>query len=219
MENLELIAEVRADRSRGSLRRARKAGRIPATIYGESGNAALYLDDKKLRAVLRRIAGGAAIVSVKVRGESRNSVVADFQRDPIGDGIVHVDFHEISMAKKMHANLPVILVGADECIGVKAENAILDLVSHSLEIRCMPMDLPSGFHVDVSKLHAGEAIHVKDLAVGDGVEFAAPPDHVIVICSAMKTGGESEAAAADGAAASPAPAPVAGAKDGGKAKS
>jgi large subunit ribosomal protein L25 len=201
MEKLELMSEVRADRKRGSLRRARKIGRIPAVVYGESGSEALYLDDRQLRSVLRRISGGAAIVAVNVRGMERHSVIVDYQRDPLSDAIIHVDLHEISMTKKMHANLPVVLVGADECIGVKSENAVLELVSHNLEVKCLPKDLPNGCHVDVSKLHAGESIHVKDLPQLDGVEFTANPDHVIVICASMDKATEENAAEADSAEA------------------
>jgi large subunit ribosomal protein L25 len=204
MEKLELMSEVRADRKRGSLRRARKIGRVPAVIYGESGSEALYLDDRQLRAALRKMAGGAAIVAVKVRGKERHSVIADCQRDSLSDAIVHVDLHEVSMTKKMHANLHVILVGSDECVGVKSENAVLELVSHTLEIKCLPNDLPNGCHVDVSKLHAGESIHVKDLPQIDGVEFTANPDHVVVICAAADAAAQDDeggdAAAADGPA-------------------
>jgi large subunit ribosomal protein L25 len=219
MEKLELMSEVRADRKRGSLRRARKVGRVPAVVYGESGNEALYVDDRQLRAVLRRVAGGAAIVAVNVRGVERHSIVVDYQRDTLSDAILHVDFHEISMTKKMHANLPVVLVGADDCIGVKSENAVLELVSHSLEIRCLPKDLPSGFRVDVSTLHVGQSIHVKDLQQIDGVEFIAHPDHVVVICASMEdesdesSGDADSAAGGDSATAAPA-----AAKDGARGK-
>ena len=223
MEKLELMSEVRADRKRGSLRRARKAGRVPAVVYGESGSEALYLDDVQLRTVLRRIAGGAAIVSVSVRGVERHSVVVDYQRDPLTDAILHVDFHEISMTKKMHANLPVVMIGADECVGVKSENAVLDLVSHSLEIRCLPKDLPNGCHVDVSKLHAGQSIHVKDIPPMEGVEFTAHPDHVVISCASVddaESTDNTESAGGDGATSTAAPATAnAAAKDGGKGKS
>ncbi|MDR0679343.1 MAG: 50S ribosomal protein L25 [Puniceicoccales bacterium] len=201
MEKLGLVTEMRKDRRRGELRRARKAGRVPAVVYGESGNAALYVDGKELRVVLRRIAGGAAIVTLSMGEKKERSVVlAEVQRDPIDDGVLHVDFHEVSMKKKMHAHIPVALIGQEECVGVKAEGGVLEFLTHGLEVRCLPKDLPSGYVLDVSQLQVGQIVHVKDLKPLDGVEFLGSPDLVIAMCAAPKTQTEEKAssAAADG---------------------
>ncbi|MDR0340072.1 MAG: 50S ribosomal protein L25 [Puniceicoccales bacterium] len=191
MEELELAAEIRKDRQRGGLRRARKAGRIPAVTYGESGNAAIYVHDKELSAVLRRIAGGAAIVTLSMGNEKeRFVIIGEVQRDPISDSVLHVDFHEVSMKKKMHAHIPVTLIGQEECVGVKAEGGVLEFLTHGLEVRCSPKELPSGYVLDVSQLQVGQIIHVKDLKPLDGVEFLGSPDLVIAMCAAPKTQAE-----------------------------
>jgi large subunit ribosomal protein L25 len=186
------------------MRRARKQGKIPGVLYGESGNFPIYFADGELRSALRRISGGAALISLDVGGKERLSVLADCQRNCIVDSLVHVDFHEVSMRKKMHAHVPVALFGAEECAGVKTENGVLEFLCHSLEVRCLPKDLPAGCSVDISGLHVGQIVHVRDLPPMDGVEFLGSPDLVIVVCSAMKVQEESTAGtAAESANAAP----------------
>jgi large subunit ribosomal protein L25 len=208
MERQVLEAVERRETGRNALRRARKEGKIPGIIYGESGNWPVYLDSVPLRSYLRHAVGGAAIVDLRLDGREHPSLLAECQRDPLRDTLLHVDFHEISMKKKMHAHVPVTLVGVEECIGVKAENGVLEFLSHGLEIRCLPQDLPAEYVVDVARLHVGQIVHVKDLAPLDGVEFLGSPDQVIVVCGAMKVGegaGPAGEESADGETGTPAP--------------
>ncbi|MDR2664179.1 MAG: 50S ribosomal protein L25 [Puniceicoccales bacterium] len=214
---MELLTEVRRDRRRGELRRARKAGRVPAVAYGESGSEALYVDGVELRSVLRRIAGGAAIVTLTIEGKGRSAVLAEVQRDPIDDSIIHVDFHEVSMKKKMHAHIPVSLAGAEECVGVKADGGVLEFLTHVLEIRCLPNDLPSGYVLDVSQLQVGQIVHVRDLKPIDGVEFLGSPDLVIAICAAPKTQAEESTPNVAGGEVAPEAVPAKEPKEKGKA--
>ncbi|MDR2576611.1 MAG: 50S ribosomal protein L25 [Puniceicoccales bacterium] len=201
MEKVQLKASKRAKLGRGAARRGRKAGQIPGVVYaaGEVGGIPLCFDDVELRAALRRISGGATIVDLDIDGQKRPALLAECQRDPISDKLIHVDFHGISMKKKMHAHLPVTLVGVDDCVGVKAENGILEFLCHSFEIRCLPGDLPTGCSVDVSQLHVGQIIHVRDLPPIEGVKVLSSPDLVIAACSAMKASQEGTGEAATAA--------------------
>jgi large subunit ribosomal protein L25 len=205
MEGVRLAAKLRKETGRGAVRRARKAGQVPGVVYGESGSWPIYLKDSELRSVLKGILGSAAIVHLVLDGEREvPSVVADYQRHPLNDGLLHVDFHEVAMRKKMHAHVPVRILGLEECVGVKLEAGVFEFLSHSLEVRCLPKDLPAECAVDVSGLHVGQIIHVRDLPALDGVEFLGSPDQVIASCNIMKAAieagsGEAAVEKADGA--------------------
>jgi large subunit ribosomal protein L25 len=187
MEELKLAARRREGRGRNCSSRERRQGSIPGVVYGESGSLPLLFDGQELRATLRQVVGRAAIVRLDLDGaETRSAVVADYQRHPIRDTLLHVDFHEVSLKKKMCAHIPVHPIGADECVGVKQENGIFEVVTHTVEVRCLPGDLPSACTVDVSRLHVGQKITVGDLPATEGVEFMSHAELVIVSCTAAK---------------------------------
>jgi large subunit ribosomal protein L25 len=199
MKQLTLTAKKRDAIGRGDVRRMRKSGVIPGVVYGESGNLPLAFDGKELRTALRQIAGCAALVSLAIDGgnESRPAILAESQRNPLTDEILHVDFHEISMKRKMTAHIPVRLEGVDECIGVREESGVFEFLTHNIGIRCLPQNLPSEYVLNVAELHVKHAIHIKDMQAVDDVEFIDALDLVIVACSEMKAakGSATEAAA------------------------
>jgi large subunit ribosomal protein L25 len=188
MRQITLAAKNRTDLGRGQVRRMRKSGEIPGVVYGESGSLPLSFCAKELRSALHQISGNAALVSLTIAGESdiRPSILAESQRNPLTDEILHVDFHEISMHRKMTAHIPVHLDGVDECIGVREESGVFEFHTHEIAVRCLPQNLPSECAISVAELHVKHAIHVKDLPSMDGVEFVDAPDLVIAACSEMK---------------------------------
>jgi large subunit ribosomal protein L25 len=204
MEELKLAARRRE--GRGKTGKERRRGFIPGVVYGESGAVPLLFDGQELRATLRRVVGRAAIVTLDLEGEeTRPAVVADYQRHPIRDTLLHVDFHEVSLKKKMHAHIPVHAAGVEECVGVKQENGIFEVVTHAVEVRCLPQDLPSTCTVDVSGLRVGQKITVGDLPPLAGVEFVSHAELVIVSCSAAQKEEKGQEEAAPAAATKEAP--------------
>ncbi|MDR2030461.1 MAG: 50S ribosomal protein L25 [Puniceicoccales bacterium] len=200
MEALKLVARRREKTGRNRSGRERRLGFVPGVVYGESGPLPLVFDGRELRSVLRRVMGRAAIVTLELESGQRHAVVADHQRHPIRDTLLHVDFHEVSLEKKMHAHVPIRTVGVDECEGVKQENGILEFVTHVVEVRCLPADLPSECTVDVTTLRLRQKITVADLVPPSGVEFISHADLVIVACAAAQDKQEETETAASGEA-------------------
>jgi large subunit ribosomal protein L25 len=91
-----------------------------------------------------------------------------------------VDLHEVSADQEMETEVTVHVVG--DCIGVRVEFGILETVSHEVGVRCLPKDLPSFIEVDVSDLHVGGSIHVRELPQLPGVKFTDDPDRPVVAC-------------------------------------
>ncbi|MDR1437677.1 MAG: 50S ribosomal protein L25 [Puniceicoccales bacterium] len=183
MKQLALVAKKRCLTGSGDARRRRKEGWIPGIIYGDSGSLPILFGAKDLRVALKQMSGSAAIVSIAIDGyESRSAILAEFQKNPLTDEILHVDFHEVSLTKKMLVHIPIRLTGVNECIGAREEGGVFECVTHTLSIRCVARDMPSEYVVDVSGLRLGQTIHIKDLEKLDRVEFVDPADQVIAAC-------------------------------------
>lgn len=195
MKQLKLVAKKRTTTGRHEASRARKQHLIPGIVYGDSGSLPLFFEDRALRNILQKTVGHATLIELEIEGEEpRLSVLAEFQRHPIKDGLLHIDFHEVSPRKKMSAHIPVRLIGAEECIGTRLENGVLEFPTHQLEIRCLPKNLPEELVIDISDLHTNKTIHIKELKEIPGVEFSGSPELTIVSCSEMKVVNEVEMA-------------------------
>jgi large subunit ribosomal protein L25 len=209
MKQIKLPVQLRAKIGRMPSRHLRTAGLIPAVVYGKSGVRHLTVREPDFRTMMRAISGTAAIVEIaEGEGASMLSLLQEIQRDPRTDRFVHVDFKEVSANEQMNATVPVHVIG--EAIGVKMENGIIEVSRHEIDVKCLPKDLPDFITVDVSALHAGDSIHVRDLKPIEGVIFDEHADEVIAACviptveeeeaPATAVAVEGEAAPADGAA-------------------
>lgn len=186
MKQFRLNVQNRSETGRGPMRRLRASGRIPAVIYGESGSRALSMDEPEFRMMMRKAAGSAALIEVSDdAGAQTLSVIQTIERDPVTDKFVHVDFHEVSASKPMHAHIPVHVEGT--AYGVKNENAVLETQLHEVDVECLPKNLPEFIRVDVTDLHAGDSVHIRDLEAIDGVSYLGESDAVVVACAGKST--------------------------------
>jgi large subunit ribosomal protein L25 len=213
MKQVKLSVENREAVGRGPVRRLRAAGRIPAVIYGPSGNRPLSIAEPEFRMFMRKAAGTAALIQVSDdKGATTLSVLQHVDRDPVTDRFTHVDFHEVAANKPMTAHIPVHVEGT--AYGVKNEDGLIEVQHHAIDVQCLPKDLPEFIEVDVTGLHAGEAIHVGDLSAIEGVTFLWEPDVVIVSCVGASTGAAKAVAADDAAEEEPGEAEAAEGEEG-----
>ena len=175
--NLSLAAKTRIERGKNESRRLRAAGLIPATVYGGGLESAATTIVNREFAALLRTHGRNKIFTLNVDGATTPVKIADLQLDPIKGTILHADLMRISLTEKSKFNVPIKIVGESEA--VKLGSGILDVVSHSLEVRCLPADLPAVIEVDVSHLGIGDHMSVKELNLGDQIEILDDPDDVI----------------------------------------
>ncbi len=206
MKLLKLPVHARDKSGRGPSRRLRMAGQIPAVVYGKSGVRHLTINEPEFRLLMRAVAGTAALVEISEKsGTPTLSLLQEVQRDSRTDRFVHIDLREVSANEPMRASVPVRVVG--ESVGVKLESGIIEVSRHDLYVKCLPKDLPDIIWVDVTELHAGHSIHVRDLKAIPGVTFADRADEVVVACVVPTVEEEPVAAdaavAADGTAAAP----------------
>jgi len=197
--SFELTAESRTDMGKGASRRLRRAGKVPAIIYGGNKDPeALTLSHNELLRNLEHEAFYSHILTVKTGGGTSSAILRDLQRHPSKPVILHVDLQRVSAGEKLKTQVPLHIIGEDKCPGVKAGG----LVSHEqteVEVECLPKDLPEFIEVDISGLEVGDTLHLSDLQIPEGVtllELVRGEDHDLGVVSihAKRGGGEEEAA-------------------------
>lgn len=212
MATMTLNAQRRDVGRKGPSRRLRAEGRIPGVLYGHATEALpVSVPTAEFLGLLRR-RSGTVIIELKLEGADggdRLAVIREIQRDPVDGSILHLDFQRISLQEKVHVQVPVLAVGIAP--GVKDEGGILEHPLRHLDIKCLPNRIPEHIELDVSGLHIGHSLHVRDLVLDrTEIEVLSEPDMVVLTVSApriVKSDVElaAEAAAAAAAAAAPEP--------------
>lgn len=196
---LDLTAQPRTVSGTGAVNRLRKSGLTPAVVYGSKVAAAnVQVDTKTFSKILQGSASDNILVSLKLATGEQLALVQEVQHDHLRGGITHVDFHAIAYDEEIHAEVPVEIVG--EAPGLKF-GGLVEAIHHTLEVRCLPKDLPERITVDVSSLELNKSIHVSEVKLPEGVRAKLAGDVVVVMCVEPKVEAEPEPAAAAAAAA------------------
>ena len=190
MDNKTLSAEIRTELKKSGAKQIRKSGRIPAVIYGHSEALSISVDDREFTRKFEKISENT-IITLNVGKDSYDVLVKDFQDDILTQKIMHIDFYEIEKGKALKTNVPVHIEGTAK--GVR-EGGVLEVRLHELEVECLPKDIPETIVIDVAELESGEAIHVGDVAVPEGVKVLNMAEQTVVSVTTVKA----EVAAVEG---------------------
>jgi large subunit ribosomal protein L25 len=207
--SFELNAEPRNDMGKGASRRLRRAGQVPAILYGgDQQPQSLTLNHNQLLRSLEHEAFYSHILSVKVGATETRAVLRDLQRHPSKPYILHVDLLRVSATEKLRMHVPLHFMGEDIAPGVKLGGGMVMHELIEVEVECLPQNLPEFIEVDVSGLEVGDSLHLSDLKMPEGVmlvELARGEDHDLGVVSihARRGGGDEEEAAAPSAEGGP----------------
>lgn len=198
-KSIQLKAELRSGAGTTAAKAVRKAGKVPATIYGRHhAPQNLQLDAHTLALALGKTTGEHVLVNLEIAGgKSTLALIQDVQHHALKRHILHLDFHALKEDELMHTTVPVIAFGEPE--GVKSGGGLLEQLIRSLEVECLPKDLPESFIVDVAALNVGDGIHVNQLALPAGVTTRVNGEALVFHCAAPTVEAE-PAPAAEGAA-------------------
>ena len=167
--SFELTAEPRSDTGKGASRRLRRTGKVPAIIYGGGKDPeSLTLSQNEIIRNLEHEAFYSHILTIKVGASETQAILRDLQRHPSKPTVMHMDLQRVSATEKLKTHAPLHFIGEDIAPGVKAGG----LVSHDLTealIECLPKNLPEFIEVDISGMEIGDALHLSDLKVPEGV--------------------------------------------------
>ena len=186
MKETVLSVESRKEFGTNASRRLRRAGRVPAVVYG-AGEPPLSvsLDPRSLSAVLRSATGANTLCLLEIDGKrdsKTHMLIHAVQYDPISDRPVHVDLTRVSMTQELRVKVPVELLGTAK--GVKLEGGILDFITREVEVLCLPADIPDHIRIDVSALGIGDSVRVADLPAGTGYRILSDPERPVAVVAA-----------------------------------
>lgn len=189
MERVTLEAELREQAGSRGAKRLRRAGRVPAVLYGHEIDTLLLTVDG--RTVDRMITheGFHGLIDLKIKGKAEASkrsgpllvLLKAYQADIVTRELIHLDFYKVDLEEKVTVRVPVHVEGVAP--GVK-EGGILELSRRELEVRCLPTAIPEAIVVDVSGLKIGESIHIQDLTMSAGVEVTTEINFAVVSVAA-----------------------------------
>lgn len=198
MSTASLSATSRAETGKGAARAMRRAGKVPAVIYGHARDAqSLAIDTRELERLLDRIAVETTVIELSIDGTAKRALIREVQKHPFKKQLVHVDFQEIVAGEKMTVSIPVKFVGQPE--GVRTGGGILDVQKDHLLISVDPANIPNAIEVDLSKLGIGQSLHVSDITVPAGITLLTDASETIAIVQAPKVSDEAPAPAEGGA--------------------
>ena len=180
MQQKTISIEQREKVGKGVARKLRAIGRVPGVVFGKGIEpVAVSVDAKELAGAIVGEGGRNNLITLQGGGSLNGNtvIVADLQQAPLKGTFISVDFHKINMDEKVRVHVPIALVGS--ALGVK-EGGMLDVVMHSLDLECLPAQIPEHVEVDVTGLAIGHAIHVGELVLPAGVKALDDPKATIV---------------------------------------
>lgn len=174
-KQVKLSAQRRTALGRSAVRKLKTIGAVPAVIYGGKNEPeTLQVSKREINAMLAHASGENILVELEIDGGNRLAMVQEVQHSPLGGDVLHIDFHAVSMDEMIEADVPLETVGT--ATGVKNFGGLLEQNLRTLAIECLPRDLPDVIRVDVSALNIGDAIHVRDIQLPEGVKATSPAD-------------------------------------------
>ena len=166
-----LAARSRSGAGKGIARAARRAGQVPAVIYGNNEEPILItIEDRELRKELSRPGFYIHLMDIDIDGAKHRVLPRDTQLHPVTDAPLHVDFLRYNPNRKLMVEVPVTFLNEEDCPGIR-EGGMLNIVRHAIEILCTADAMPEGFEVDLAGLVVGDSIHASALKLTPGVEL------------------------------------------------
>jgi large subunit ribosomal protein L25 len=200
-KDITVAAEVRTSRGKNEARRTRRAGQIPAVLYGAYQNPiSVSVNPREIQKIVRSNTGLNTIFTLAVQGgETTPVMVVDQQTDPIKGTLLHADLKRIDLTKRIRVTVPVVTEGEPK--GVKVQGGLLEIVTRSIEIEVLPDEIPEHFVVDVSELLIGQSKRAGDVALTGSMKLMSAADTVIAHIVSLRAETAAEGAAEAGAAA------------------
>ena len=206
---ISLAAEPRERAGKGAARATRRAGRIPAVIYGNKETPSMVsihpID------LMHQIRGGgffSKVYEIEADGKKHRVLPRDIQLHPVTDQPIHVDFMRFSKTTRLVVEVAVIFVGEEECPGLR-QGGVLNIVRHAIEMRASPDSIPESVEIDLSGYNVGDSVHISSATLPGDVELtitdrdftvatiAAPSVNIEIDETGAEEGVDAEAALAE----------------------
>ena len=203
MANFELIeAESRSRAGKGVARATRRAGKVPAVVYGAKQEPSLIaLDPRVVMRELKRGGWRSRLYEIQVGGQKTRALMRDVQFHPVTDQPEHVDFQRLAAGERVRVSVAVVFLNDATSPGIK-RGGVLNVVRHAVEVACDPDNIPEKFEADLGALDINDNIRWTDLkGIGDARPTILDRDFVIATIAAPTVSVEAQAEDATAAAA------------------
>ena len=173
MNEFEVVAQPRDALGTNASRRLRRTGRIPAILYGGGKDPMpLSIEENRIKKQIENEAFAAHVLTVKIDGAENQAVLKSVHREPATERVIHMDFQRISASSEIHMHVPLHFMNEEACPGKKAGGIVTHLLVE-VEVGCLPKDLPEYIEVDMAALDVGDAVHLSELTLPEGVHIMA----------------------------------------------
>lgn len=168
-DNTTISAEQRERVGKGSARAVRRAGRVPAVIYGDKKEPlGITLETREITKIVHQPGIFGRLLDIKVGKDSHTVLTRDIQFHPVSDNILHMDFLRVSGSAKVAVAVAVEFINEDDCPGIKI-GGVLNVVRYEVELLCPATTIPEKITVDLSGLKIGDSVHISTIDLPDGV--------------------------------------------------
>ena len=200
MDQIKISAEARTEQGTGAVRRLRRAGMIPGSVMkmNKAGTELIKLPEHAFMLAMRGRTGKQVLVTLDMNGTEVPALLREMQNDVLKGTPIHVDFSEVSLSEKVRITVPLRLVG--EATGVKLGGGVLEQVLRTIDIDCLPTDIPEKFDVDVTALGLDQTLFVRDLQLGEKYTIVTRGELALAV---VKAPDDAPGAAAGAEAATP----------------
>ncbi len=191
-DDFDLVADYREDTGKGSSRRLRRQGKVPAIIYGAGRPPrALTFDHNKVIKQLENESFYSSVLNVKVGEKSQAAILKDLQRHPARRLIMHIDLQRIVADQEIKMSVPIHFLNEEVAVGVKQGGGKVSRLMTEVEVVCLPKHLPEYLDVDIAELELDAMLMLSDIALPEGVKIPAllqdpPADQPIVNIHVIK---------------------------------
>jgi large subunit ribosomal protein L25 len=182
MEIAKLVVHKRDQAGKGVARRLRRAGQLPAVLYGNGPTLAIALAEKDLVHIRQSEAGENTILDLTIAGdtpEACQAILREVQIDPVSRALLHADFYRVDMDKTITVTVPLTFMNEPHNLLLSA-NAVLTHLWREVEVTCLPRDIPDEIVVDLADIHPGATLKAGELVLPPGVTLVIDPEEVIV---------------------------------------
>lgn len=186
MEKILVKADKRPEIGKGAARSLRRMGMLPAVVYSAGNSTPIKVQGKQMTNLIYSGAGEHSLITIELNEDGSKTtehpvLVKDYQRDPVSEELLHIDFLEVSLKEAVKVTVPLVIV--KQPAGVKM-GGIMQHRLREVEVECLPTQIPDRFEVDAESIEIGNSLHVSELSIPEGVEILTDPSEVILLVSA-----------------------------------
>ena len=168
MDTIDIKANARSQVGKGSARAARRAGFVPAVIYGNKESAIpITLNANQWRQLMNKPGIFSQLINIEVNDKKHFVLPRDIQQHPVSEEAEHVDFLRVTKNATVAVGITVEFLNEDKCTGLKL-GGVLNIVRSQVELNCPAIAIPEKLTVDLEGLNVGHTIHISAIQLPEG---------------------------------------------------